>query len=135
MCKVTMNESKKLLILLITILISGCSPQVTPTRIIDAEINSTSEDPVVLATSPAEEDATECPGEEINRIGQSIAMDYDFTSYDQVMAWFCEGAEFEDILVALETQALTDEPADEMLQMLADGLTWNDIWILVGLED
>ena len=124
-----------LLVLLMTILIAGCSPQVTPTRVMDATSSPISEDLVVLATTPIEESPTECPGEEINPIGQSIAKDYDFTSYDQVMAWFCEGAEFEDILVALETQALTEEPADEMLQMLADGLTWNDIWILVGLEE
>ena len=61
--------------------------------------------------------------------------DYDLASYDQVMTWFCEGAEFEDILVALETQDVTGEPAGDMLQMLADGLTWDEIWLLVGLSN
>jgi hypothetical protein len=94
------------------------------------DLSSTADSP-----SPSGDITTECPGTEINPIGQSIAEDYSFTTYDQVMAWFCDGAEFEDILVALETEALTDEPAGDMLQMLADGLTWDDVWILVGLED
>lgn len=89
---------------------------------------------VVTEETTGEVATTECPGDEINPIGESIAADYDFATYDQVMTWFCDGAEFEDILVALETQGLTGEPAEEMLQMLADGLTWDDIWLLVGLD-
>ena len=56
-------------------------------------------------------------------------------TYDQAMTWFCDGAEFEDILVALETQDVTGEPAEDMLQMLVDGLTWDDIWLLDGLDN
>ena len=56
-------------------------------------------------------------------------------TYDQVMTWFCDGAEFEDILVALETQDVTGEPAEDMLQMLADELTRDDIWLLDGLDN
>lgn len=121
------------------LLIAGCAAQPTQssTSLPDAaEPNN----PVALEEAaseetPPEEAATECPGDEINPIGESIAADYDFASYDQVMAWFCEGAEFEDILVALETQDATGEPAGDMLQMLADGLTWDDIWLLVGLSN
>ena len=51
------------------------------------------------------------------------------------MTWFCDGAEFEDILVTLETQDVTGEPAEDTLQMLVDGLTWDDIWLLVGLDN
>lgn len=121
-------------------LIAGCSSQALPTSAaMDAaptiEATTAADAPSGLTPLSTEEAATECPGEEINPIGQSIAADYDFATYDQVMTWFCEGAEFEDILTALETQAVTDEPADEMLQMLADGLTWEDIWLLVGLEN
>ncbi len=76
-----------------------------------------------------------CPSQTaVNPIGESIADEYDFVTYDDVMAWFCEGAAFEDIVVALETEALTDTPAEEMLQMLADGFTWEEIWFVVGLE-
>lgn len=74
-----------------------------------------------------------CLGDEISPIGQSIADDFETASYEQVMTWFCNGAEFEDILVALESESLTDATVDEMLQMLADGFTWEEIWLLVGL--
>ena len=76
-----------------------------------------------------------CLGDEISLVGQSIADDYDSASYEQVMTWFCSGAEFEDILVALETQTQTDTSAGEMLQMLADGFTWDEIWLVTGLVD
>jgi len=126
--------------LLLAGLIAGCSPQAAPTSAAtDAapavEATAAADDPSDLAPLSAEEAATECPGPAINPLGESIAADYDFTTYDQVMAWFCEGAAFEDILTALETQAVTEEPAGEMLQMLADGWTWEDIWLLVGLEN
>ena len=84
---------------------------------------------------PAETVAPNCLGDEISPLGQSIADDYESVSYEQVMTWFCNGAEFEDILVALETEEQTDTSADEMLQMLADGFTWEEIWQLVGLTD
>ena len=92
-------------------------------------------------TEPSPNEATEkgnsldCLGNVISPIGQSIAEDFSNVDYQQVITWFCDGAEFEDILVALETEALTDTPADEMLQLLSDGLTWDDIWQSIGLTD
>lgn len=144
-----MAKLKMVLLLAAALLIAGCATQPTPTNVSAPEVTESS-NPVTLdpaaseeaapgeaaaEETPSEEEATECPGDEINPIGESIAADYDFASYDQVMAWFCEGAEFEDILVALETEDSTGEPADDMLQMLADGLTWDDIWLLVGLSN
>ena len=87
------------------------------------------------AESQAEMPATDCLNGEVSTIGQSIADDYESTSYEQVITWFCNGAEYEDILVALETKSLTGTSVEEMLQMLADGLTWDDIWLLVGLTN
>ena len=84
---------------------------------------------------PAETAAPVCPGDEVSSIGQSIADDYESASYEQVISWFCNGAEFEDILVALETESQTGTPAEEMLQMLADGFTWDEIWQTIGLTD
>ena len=75
----------------------------------------------------------DCPGTEINRIGASIADEYEFVDYDQVMGWFCEGAEFQDILVALETEDQTGTEAAEMLEMLVDGFSWDEIWEEIGL--
>ncbi len=91
--------------------------------------------PIETTSSPAETTAEDCLGGEISPIGQSIAEDYESASYEQVITWFCDGAEFEDILVALETETLVDTSAQEMLQMLADGFTWDEIWQLMGLMD
>jgi hypothetical protein len=76
-----------------------------------------------------------CLNGEVSPIGQSIADEYDSVDYDQVMVWFCNGAEFEDILVALETESQTGTPAEEMLKMLAGGLTWDEIWQVIGLTE
>jgi len=82
-----------------------------------------------------ETEAPDCLGGEVSPIGESIVEDYEFTDYAEVITWFCNGAEFEDILVALETESLTGTPAEEMLQMLAAGFTWEEIWQLVGLTE
>ncbi|MES0362041.1 MAG: hypothetical protein ABUK20_14055, partial [Anaerolineales bacterium] len=86
-------------------------------------------------TQPVETPEAECPGEEINNIGQGIADEYDFTSYEEVMTWFCSGAEFEDILVALQTEDQAGTPTEEMLVMLADDFSWEEIWLVVGLTE
>ena len=77
----------------------------------------------------------DCPIDGTNRIGEAIANEYDLASYEDVMTWFCAGAEFEDIMVALQTEELTGIPAEELLVMLADGFSWEEIWLVVGLTD
>lgn len=134
-----MTKLKVVLFIALAFILAGCAGQPTQTAEVvetDGPVALETTAPELETTAPEEEAAaSECPGDEINPLGESIAADYDFVSYDQVMAWFCDGAEFEDILVALETQVVTGEPAGDMLQMLADGLTWDDIWLLVGLDD
>lgn len=93
------------------------------------------ETPEPEETEVVETPEPECPGEGINTIGQGIADEYEFASYEEVMAWFCDGAEFEDILVALQTEELSETPAEEMLVMLAEGFTWEDIWLVVDLME
>ena len=128
--------------LLITLLVAACSGQLStpvyqevppalpsgPTQEIIAE--STPEITLVVEAA-----APDCLEGEISPIGGSIADEYEVTSYEEVITWFCNGAEFEDILVALETESQTGTPAEEMLQMLADGFTWEEIWQLIGLTD
>ncbi|MBG0786715.1 MAG: hypothetical protein H0S79_16585 [Anaerolineaceae bacterium] len=138
-----MTNQKVVFFIALALILAGCAGQPTQTAEgvetdSPAALETTAPELEATAPAAAEEEeaaATECPGDEINPLGESIAADYDFASYDQVMAWFCDGAEFEDILVALETQDVTGDPAGDMLQMLADGLTWDDIWLLVGLDD
>ncbi len=91
------------------------------------------ESPQPEETQPVETPDADCPGEETNTIGQGIADEYEFTSYEDVMTWFCNGAEFEDILVALQTEEQSGTPVEEMLVMLAGGFTWEEIWLVVGL--
>lgn len=76
-----------------------------------------------------------CADEEVNRIGESIAASYSFTTSQEVMTWFCEGAEFEDILLALDTEELTSTAAEDLLLMRADGLSWEEIWQVVGITE
>ena len=133
-------------VLMILALATACNTQPAPAVVPEvlstpAQISDTPtevqgrEMPVEEGTAQVETVEPNCLGGETNPIGQSIADDYESTSYEQVMTWFCNGAEFEDILVALETEAQTDTSADEMLKMLADGFTWEQIWQLIGLTD
>jgi len=140
-----------LLILLIVLLVPACSApttslpeQVVPTapvaqpESLEPTLEPTQEtesESAPEATLGVETEAPDCLGGEVSPIGESIAGDYEFTDYAEVITWFCNGAEFEDILVALETESLTGTPAEEMLQMLADGFTWDEIWGLVGLTE
>ena len=107
---------------------------VVPTRTIDAgQVAQEPQQPE--ETKPVETPEAECPGETINNIGQGIADEYEFASYKDVMTWFCSGAEFEDILVALQTEDQTGTPTEEILVMLADGFTWEEIWLVIGLTE
>ena len=88
---------------------------------------------------PVEETPTsgpDCYGPETHPIGQSIAEQFEEeTNYDQVMVWFCNGALFDDILTALQTEKLSGTPAKDLLQMQAGGLTWDQIWNEIGLTE
>ena len=138
--------------LLVSLVVTGCTaeaqpvstagPAVTaipaitelPTSTDVVEQNNQNTD-VPAAMEAAEPTEPVCPGEDVNRIGQGIADEYQFTDYEEVMSWFCKGAEFEDILVALQSEEQSDFPAEEMLAMLAEGLSWEDIWLVVGLME
>ena len=125
-------------VFLVLVLTTACSSQQVPTEepftepaavVVPAEATQEETLPPVETTAP------NCLGDEVSPIGQSIADDYDAVSYDQVITWFCNGAEFEDILVALETETQTNTSVDEILQMLADGFTWEEIWLITGLVE
>lgn len=58
---------------------------------------------------------------------------HDITTYEEVMTWFCDGALFEDILNALSTEELSGMEAETTLIMLAEGKTWNQIWLELGV--
>lgn len=124
--------------LLIALIIAACGssaqPQVTGKVVETAPVVLPQNTPETTSptSQPGLQDST-CASSEANKIGEAIAKDYAFTSTEQVMGWFCNGAEFEDILVALETADQTGASAEEMLEMLAAGMTWEEIWQVVGL--
>lgn len=130
--------------LLIVVLLAGCG-QTQSNPVIDDvptsgneqveqgdDVNEAGQDE---ALTSGENTIVTCYGSEIHPIGQEIASQYEEVTYEQVMDWFCNGANFEDILVALQTAKQTGEPAQSLLEMLAAGQTWDEIWQSVGLTD
>ena len=117
------------------------SPEVdhTPTEQVEEESLPTGtldlNEDFAFPPPPPETSGPDCYGTGPNEIGLGIAEKYEETAYEQVMTWFCNGAEFEDILVALQTEQLTDVPTEEMLTMLADDWTWDEIWQVIGLTE
>ena len=67
-------------------------------------------------------------------ISQSTAERYD-VSAAEVMNWYCAGAEFDDILLALETNAQSSVPVEDLLARRAAGASWDHIWREIGLVD
>lgn len=103
----------------------------------DTESTSQQSNSIVTGTAFPSQNVTPsvCPSVDGEKIGQSIAESYVFTTTEEVMTWFCEGAEFEDILVALETEEHTGTTAEDMLAMRAEGLSWEEIWLVVGFTE
>jgi hypothetical protein len=78
----------------------------------------------------------DCFGPEVHPVGQSIADQFnELTDYNQVMVWFCNGTQFDDILTALLTEESTAISAADLLDMLHGGLTWDEIWVEIGLTE
>lgn len=96
-----------------------------------AAVGDESSNVEVEAPEPAH--SAECLDPDVNKIGLGIADTFGVTIYEDVMAWFCNGNEFEDILLALQSEQQSDASAEEMLQMVDDGFTWDEIWLLVGI--
>ena len=88
---------------------------------------------------PGESEPTsgvDCYPEGTHAIGMSIADQFEeITTYQEVMNWFCNGAEFEDILNALLTEELSGIDAENFLEMIAAGSSWDDIWLELGITE
>jgi hypothetical protein len=96
----------------------------------DASMTQLVDDPDANVNSP------NCYTEGAHPIGASIAEQFPaVTSYDEVMLWFCNGALFEDILNALATEELSGVNAEATLRMIAEGFTWDEIWLELGVTD
>lgn len=131
-----MKRQSIIVLLAVAFLLTACAPPAAPAL---SNPEAVPDMPAVEAEEAAEIApelvSTDCLNGEISPVGQSIAADYDHISYEQIITWFCNGAEFEDILTALETETLVEASAEEMLLMLANGSSWNEIWQQLGLTD
>lgn len=138
--------------LLIAFVLAACAPSAqapvdaqSPQSVLATEVLPTLDIPIPTLTAVPPTSTSvpqmltlsgaDCASADAVKLGQSIADGYAFTNVEEVLTWFCNGAEFEDILVALQTEEITDTPAEDMLALLADGLTWDDIWQAIGLTD
>ena len=81
---------------------------------------------------PTENPETNCSSLNPHPMAEGMAEQFDVT-YDEVMTWYCDGAAFSDILLALETDLLVDQTPEELLSMLEDS-TWEEIWVELGVE-
>ncbi|HKJ26215.1 MAG TPA: hypothetical protein VJ965_01135 [Anaerolineales bacterium] len=88
-------------------------------------------------STPITKDATEdCLSSEDHPIAVSIAEEYaQLTDYDEVIGWFCDGALFEDILNALTTEELSGVDAADVLRVVAEGQSWDEIWLELGITE
>ena len=113
-------------------LLTACFPMVeTPDIEIQKQIITES----VEMGIDSDTDNLECLNSEMSVLGRNIAAQFENVSFEQIMAWFCSGAEFEDILIALQTEKVTGQPAQGLLEMLVTDLTWDEIWQSIGYID
>ncbi len=81
---------------------------------------------------PTENPETNCSTLNPHPMAEGMAEQFDVT-YDEVMTWYCDGFAFSDILLALETEELVEQSAEELLTMLENS-TWEEIWGELGVE-
>lgn len=114
-------------------------PSKEPPKIPDEVSAQDEQEPSSAAATeeqPLETLGPDCYGDQIHPIGQSIADLYpEQMDYEEVMTWFCNGFEFEDILTSLQTAEETDISAEELLSKFEHGQTWEEIWIELGIVE
>ena len=76
-----------------------------------------------------------CLGTEPHPIGVNIAANYD-VDYALVMDWYCDGNGFDDIILALETNAISNDLiVEDLLQLIDEGMSWDEIWTEFGVTN
>lgn len=80
---------------------------------------------------PSGETDPSCLAETSNPFAESIVSTYQ-VAYDDVMAWYCGGYSFDNILLALETSKQTEMSVETLLDMNRNQ-SWEEIWNELGL--
>ena len=91
-------------------------------------------------SAPAEETAAEatrdpetsCSALDPHPMAESMAEKF-AVSYEQIMTWYCDGYAFSDILLALETDPLVEQSAEDLLGLL-ETRSWEEIWQDLGVQ-
>jgi hypothetical protein len=130
------------LLLVFLISLSGCSGLMSTESAGEPEPgtrpSTPGNNPVAATVMPVPSEMVDslpgdCYGTERHPIGESIADQFEIP-YTQVMEWFCGGVEFEDILLALQTQKTTGIEVEVFLNLRKDGLGWDEIWQEMGIS-
>ena len=79
----------------------------------------------------ADSTTNNCTALDPHPVAQSIEEKFD-VSYDDIMGWYCGGSAFSDILLALETEKLSDVPVPDLL-LKVKTQTWEEIWLDLGI--
>ena len=79
-----------------------------------------------------DETGPECLSPEAQLLAEHISDGFEIP-VEAVMGWYCQGFEFEDILLALQTSTGLEITPDELLVRLDQGQTWDEIWKDTGL--
>lgn len=85
-----------------------------------------------VEAEPTENPETNCSSLDPHPLAVSMTEKFEVT-YEEVMTWYCDGAAFSDILLALETVELADITVEELLTMIEDK-SWEEIWDELGIE-
>ena len=137
-----MNKLKYLIIIVI-ILLAACSPSdnkdsdLTIDDILkEYQTPGSGGSDQSLSDDNENSNSSNCYKDGVHPIGESIAEQFPtVTSYNEVMMWFCNGALFEDILNGLTTEEMTGIEAEATLRMIAEGFTWEEIWLELGVTN
>ena len=90
------------------------------------------EEPTAPEQAAGNNPETNCSTLNPHPLAESMAGKFEI-SYEEIMTWYCDGYAFSDILLALETEQLVDQSAEDLLSLLADR-SWEEIWQDLGLE-
>lgn len=76
----------------------------------------------------------ECGSDDDREIAESIATTYE-RPYRVIMGQFCQGSGFDDILLAMETEAQSSVPVQVLLNWRQAGTSWDQVWSDLGIVE
>ena len=149
----TINPKNLIIVVFISslLVISGCAKtsNAPETEIAKSNLDQTSDQTITENQSTIDELSDEfkkiysgenlenetgynCDNPENQTIAESISQTFEITG-EEIINWHCIGYEFEDILMALETNNLSGVSIEELLQK-TQNQKWEEIWEDIGFS-